>query len=166
MAVSVCHRLAMTLRLFSTLCLLFPALLFGCGNGNGTVSYTPNPNWPAAVNDLGRVIAQKQRDVVKPGGDVWNPGFSSNDLTRFTNSNRLQDIVTEVKNSPEFAAGVAALKGVPVSMQEEVLLSYSKPVDLTWSQTGQIGNGTTDAGQSAERMIAAALTEAVKAALQ
>ncbi len=141
------------------------ALILIVGCGNDSVAYTPDPTLPVAVNNLGRLIAQKQRDVVKPGGDVYNPRFSAADQSQFDSSNRLQQIVSDVTRSSTFTSGVAALKTLSTTKQQQVLTNFAQPEDPTWAQTGQIGDGTTDAGQMVEIEIATALTNAVKTAL-
>ena len=50
-------------------------------------------------------------------------------------------------------------------MDPSRVTAYSTPIDPTWAETGQIENGTTDAGEAVEQEIASALTNAVKAAL-
>ncbi len=139
--------------------------VIGCASGNGAVNYVPNPNWPAAVNSLGRLIAQDQRNVVRPGGDIYNPGFSAADQAAFDSSGRLSAIVSGFVSSSTFSSGVDAMKALPTATQTQILASFDQPVDQTWSQTGQVGNGTTDAGQAVELEIATALSGQVKAAL-
>ena len=148
-----------------------PFLVAGCGSGGGLPSvssppYQSIPGVPAAVNNLGYMIGQEQRSAVTPGGNQWDPGFSADDQTRFDNSNRLQQVVTAVTTSSAFAAGVASLKTLPTSVQEQVLASFATPLYPTWATNGSIdSNGTTDAGFAVEGEIATALSNAVKAAL-
>lgn len=127
--------------------------------------YTPIPGVPQAVNDLGRMIGQQQRCEVTPGGDVWNPGYSDVDRAAFLNSNRLAEIVSNVTASQEFKDGVESIRTLPVDTQERVFTSYATPIDPTWAMTGQIGNGTTEAGYAVELIITTALVDAVRDAL-
>ena len=62
-------------------------VIAGCGGSGGSdgqpsFPYTPIAGMPNAVNDLGRLIGQQQRNVVTPGGDQFNPGFSAVDQQR------------------------------------------------------------------------------------
>ena len=136
----------------------------GCPVG-ASFTYVPIPNVPTAVNNLGCLIGQEQRDVVTPGGNQYNPGFSAVDQSLFDNSNELTSIVSQVTSSQTFALGVAAIRTLPPATQQAVFTSYSTPIDPTWAMTGQIGDGTTTAGEAVEQEIATALTNAVEAAL-
>ncbi|HLB32112.1 MAG TPA: hypothetical protein VJL27_01010 [Patescibacteria group bacterium] len=141
-------------------------LLSGCALfGQFPFTYDPIPGVPQAVNDLGQLIGQQQHNVVTPGGDVWNPGYSDVDRAAFENSNGLGEIVSYVTASREFRDGVDSIRTLPAETQELVFDSYSTPIDPTWAMTGQIGNGTTEAGYDVEQQIATALTNAVRDAL-
>ncbi len=146
--------------------------LAGCGGGKGggdnlpSFTYTPINNVPQAVNDLGRRICQEQRNIVTPGGDVWAPGFSSADESAFNSSGKLATIVSNVKASQVFTAGVISIRTLSNSDQTRVFTSFSTPLYPTWGMNGHIGSdGTTNAGYAVERQIATALCDAVKAAL-
>jgi hypothetical protein len=128
-------------------------------------TYVPIANVPTAVNNLGCLIGQEQRYVVTPGGNQYNPGFSAVDQSNFDNSNKLTSIVSQVTASQTFTLGVAAIRTLPPTTQQAVFTSYSAPIDPTWAMTGQIGDGTTTAGEAVEQEIATALTNAVEAAL-
>ena len=150
-------------------------LFAGCGGSGGSsnsdngpsFTYTPIVGVPQAVNDLGQLIDQKQRNVVTPGGSEWAPGYSSYDQSVFeSSSSNLTNIVSAVKADPKFAAGVAAIRNLPVETQTIVFAAYSRPLYPTWAMNGVISDaGTTDAGYTVEGEIATALTNAVKSAL-
>jgi beta-glucanase (GH16 family) len=144
-----------------------PGGAVGCGvGGEPTFNYSPISGVPQAVNDLGCLIDQEQRDVVTPGGSESNPGFSAADQQNFDNSNRLAQIVDSVTSSVIFANGVAALKALPADTQNSILSSYQTPLYPTWAMLSVISAaGTTDAGYAVEQKIATALTNAVRAAL-
>ena len=138
----------------------------GCGvAGQPTFTYTPISGVPQAVNDLGCLIDQEQRDVVTPGGDEANPGFSAADQQAF-GSARLSQIVETVTSSLIFAAGVTALEALPANEQSSVLASYGQPLFPTWAMNGVVSSaGTTAAGYAVEQEIATALANAVRNAL-
>jgi hypothetical protein len=145
------------------LIVIVAAILNGCGP---TVTHTPISGVPKAVNELGKRICQEQRNVVTPGGNEWSPGFSSDDQSVFESSGRLETIVSKVKASSTFTAGVASIRKLSASDQSRVLAAYAKPLYPTWAMNGHIGSdGTTDAGYDVEGQIATALTDAVKAEL-
>ncbi len=139
----------------------------GCGvAGQPTFTYSPIAGVPQAVNDLGCLIDQEQRDVVTPGGDEANPGFSDADQQAFDGSGRLSQIVEAVTGSLIFAAGVAALGPLPTNEQSSVLASYAQPLFPTWAMNGVVSSaGTTAAGYAVEQTIATALANAVRNAL-
>ncbi|MGD0839257.1 MAG: family 16 glycosylhydrolase [Polyangia bacterium] len=139
----------------------------GCGvAGQPTFTYSPISGVPQAVNDLGCLIDQEQRDVVTPGGDEANPGFSAADQQAFDSSAQLSQIVEAVTSSPIFAAGVTALEALPTNEQSSVLASYAQPLFPTWAMNGVVSSaGTTTAGYAVEQAIATALANAVRNAL-
>ena len=129
-------------------------------------TYTPIPGVPQAVNDLGQLICQKQRDEVTPGGNEAAPGYSAYDQTVFENSGQLTQIVNTVKADARFAAAVASIRALPTATQNTVFAAYATPLYPTWGMNGHIGDdGTTNAGYAVEGEIATALTNAVKTAL-
>jgi hypothetical protein len=157
--------------MFRKLPIVTVALMFlaGCGGGSGggqaPFTYNPIPGVPAEVNDPGRLIGQQQRNIVTPGGDQANPGFSTLDQEAFDGSNRLEQIVSNVTSSQTFQKGVTSIRTLSATTQAVVFTAYSTPIDPTWAETGIIGDGTTDAGEAVEQEIATALTNAVEAAL-
>jgi hypothetical protein len=159
-------RLASIALASSLLC-----IIAGCGGSDGSAGqpsfpYTQIAGVPNAVNDLGRLIGQQQRNVVTPGGDQFNPGFSAVDQQRFDGSNQLSQIVSSVTATQTFAAGVASIRTLPAATQQIVFTAYSKPIYATWAMNGHIGDdGTTDAGYAVEQEIATALTNAVESAV-
>ena len=157
--------LLLTVLLLSVLFVLLSGCGGGGGNGQPSFNYVPIPGVPPAVNNLGKLIGQQERNVVTPGGNQWDPGYSSADQAAFDSSNRLAQIVGNVSGTQTFAAGVVAIRALPASTQQQVFTSFSTPIDPTWAMTGTIGNGTTDAGEAVESEIATALMNAVKSAL-
>jgi hypothetical protein len=111
------------------------------------------------------MIGQQQRNEVTPGGNEASPGYSYDDQVRFERSGKLTKIVKTVKASKVFSAGVTAIRKLPAETQTKVFEKFAKPIDPTWAMTGQVGNGTTDAGYDVETKIAEALTSAVKKSL-
>lgn len=128
--------------------------------------YSPIPGVPDAVNDLGRMIGQAQRNVVTPGGTEFNPGFSSADQAQFEASDELANLVSAVENSTVFRNGVASIRTLSAETQQVVFDHYGTPIYPTWRMNGHIGpDGTTDAGYAVQLQIANAMVDAVKAAL-
>jgi exo-beta-1,3-glucanase (GH17 family) len=129
-------------------------------------TYTPIPGVPQAVNDLGQLICQKQRDEVTPGGTVYYPNYSDYDQLIFETTGQLALIVNAVKADPRFALGVASIRTLGAGTQATVYAAFAKPLYPTWAMNGYIGDdGTTNAGYAVEGQIATGLTNAVKAAL-
>lgn len=160
----VCTR--MCLALLALFSLAF--LMAGCGGGHSDedILYVAIEGVPQEVNDLGLLIAQKQRSVVSPGGNEWDPGYSDVDREKFEDSDRLAKIVREVKDDGKFERAVAAIRLLPSADRQRVLVAYGRPLYPTWAMNGHIGNdGTTNAGYAVEREIAGALMTAVSLAL-
>ena len=147
----------------------FNATATATGGGGSTdipFTYVPIAGVPQAINDLGKLIAQQQRNEVTPGGSEMAPGYSSYDQSLFDGSDKLAKIVAKVKASQTFKNGVASLKTLPSDTQNLVFAAYAKPLYPTWGMNGHIGSdGTTDAGYAVEGEIATAMTNAVKNAL-
>jgi hypothetical protein len=89
------------------------------------------------------------------------------DTTRdaFHAKHRLEKYLATLKAKPAFRQGVASLKELPGTRQQEIFAKWSNPIDPTWAETGAVGNGTTDAGQDVEQEIADACISAVKKAM-
>ncbi len=126
-------------------------------------NYTPIPGVTDEINALGRKIAQYQRDEVWTGGNEYSGAYTWNDYDKFQARGGAAEIADRAQETATFIIdGVTALGQLPVGQQNEILESWRTPIDPTWAQTGRIGNGTTEAGQLAEREIAEALTDLVQ----
>jgi len=133
---------------------------------NKPFTYTPIAGVPQAVNDLGKMICQEQRNVVTAGGTESAPNFSTADQVAFDSSGKLKEIVDRVKASMTFTAGVSSIGALSTGTQSMVLQRYTAPLYLSWGLLGHVGSdGTTDAGFIVEGRIANELTNAVKTAL-
>jgi len=132
-----------------------------------SIPYKPIQGVPQTVNDLGKMFAQEQCDVVTPGGSEYSPGFSDDDRTKFQKSGDLEKVIARVKDSATFKTGVAIIRKMSADQRAAVFTAYERPLYLTWGMNGRIDdNGTTNAGYDVELEIAKALTNAVKKALQ
>lgn len=152
------------IRLISSLFAMLAALLLvaGCKDlGN----YQPISGVSDEINALGKKIAQAQRGEVWTGGNEASGCYMDSHASSFHAENKLKDIVLDFVNDSAFTAGIGALKKLTPQKREEILTVWAKPIDKTWRESGQIGNGTTDAGQAVESQIAAALVDAIRAKL-
>ncbi len=145
----------MRIRIFS----LFMILYF---TSCKSVNYEQIPGVDKNINAIGKAIAKYQRSEVWTGGNEYTGCYTSEHRRKFIQKRAIQIMVEKAKMDPTFKKGVIALKKKSLKKQDTILELWNKPIDPTWSETGRIGKGTTDAGQQTEIEIAEALTELVK----
>ena len=144
---------------YSKYLLIFSFLLVGCKQlGN----YKPIPGVDDKINALCKEIASIQRDEVWTGGNENTGCYMWTDYESFQKRGGAEKIVFKAKENKIFKDGVFVLKKLYVEKLIELIDSWNKPIDPTWSETGEIGNGTTDAGRKAETEIALALTNLLR----
>ena len=114
------------------------------------------------INAIGKMIAKFQRSEVWTGGNLYDGCYTWEHKRKFDQKNGIQIMIEKAKVDPTFKKGVIALKKLPLNKQNTILEIWNRPIDPTWSETGKIGKGTTDAGQQTEIEIAKALTELIK----
>jgi hypothetical protein len=139
--------------------------------------YIAIKNVPKAVNDLGKMIGQQQRNEVTPavlnlgyhdqfrGITPTFPGYSHVDQTKFERSGKLTKIIKTVKVSKVFLDGVAAIRKLPAETQDKILEKYARPIDPPWTTTLRTNKDAIDVGYKMETRIAKTLTNIVKESL-
>lgn len=126
--------------------------------------YTPIPDVPQGINDLGKAIATEQVAVVTPGGTEFSPNFSDKDKEKFSKSDKMNKILERVTASKTFGEEIALIQSLPSKTRSIVWEKYLTVVYPTWAMNGHMGNdGTTAAGYAVETEIATTLTNAIKA---
>jgi len=123
---------------------------------------TPTSDVYGKINALGQRIKQYQRSEVWTGGNEYSGCYTWEDLDRFHARGGAQKMAETARGERIFKEGVIALKQLPTDKRDNFLAKWNTPIDPTWAQTGRIGDGTTDAGQTTEREIAQALTDLIK----
>lgn len=113
------------------------------------------------LNDF---IREKQLQYVSRSYGTWGyQCFTWVDLDYFKQD--LADIKTEIRGDARLTSIAARIKARSWSDQQTLYASASKIYTPTWAQMGYIdsqGNGQTDAGQAAERMIGEAIVSMIK----
>jgi hypothetical protein len=93
--------------------------------------------------------------------------FTDDDLATFHKNKTVEKIVKDLSGSTRMNAILSELKSIPVVQREEVLDKASSTFKPTWAQLGKIDRaGQTEAGQTAEREIAEAITSLARVGLQ
>jgi hypothetical protein len=132
------------------------AWLVGVGLGVVACGQTP-PREHALI----ALIKQQQRIHVGESSGEWHyQCFTWESLARFKSDDVPGGIIKTLKKDPAFAQiarGVAKMSGQDRNRLLRQARATYKP---TWRQLGRIsGEGQTDAGQAAERLIAAAIAD-------
>jgi len=110
------------------------------------------------------IIQEQQRKNVKESwGELAHQCFTDDDLARFVQNRRIEQITESLKRNPEFLDVVLAIRQMEPSERKKLLISADKPLRPTWAELGRISReGQTEAGQKAEKMIATAIVKLVK----
>lgn len=108
----------------------------------------------------------KQQQAIHVG-ESWGPWigqcFTWEDLKRFKEADVLGQIVAELRDDAKFAEIVSEVRQMAPSARSELLRQAGNTCKPTWRQLGRTSPaGQTDAGQQAERLIAAAVTGLVR----
>ena len=110
----------------------------------------------------------QQRIVRTSTGELANECFTDLDFASFKAASTPEQIVTRLKQAPDFAVVVTALRTLPSERLAETLRKVRQSARPTWRVMGFIdrqGRGQTEAGHQAELMIAAAVVDAFAAGL-
>lgn len=114
-----------------------------------------------ALIDLIRSV-QKQ-NVRESWGEKASECFTDLDLVKFHDADIPKRVVQELRTDMNFIAIVQSLKSLNTQQRQELLDRAASTYKPTWAQIGKIDRrGQTDAGQQAEKEIAAAITALVK----
>jgi hypothetical protein len=114
------------------------------------------------------IVREERKNVKKSTGTYASNCFTDDDLARFRESGRAQKIVEGLKSDAQFKTVVAAVAELSESARAEVLAKARKTAQPTYAMTGYVdpsGNSQTDAGRTAQLEIAAAICDAVQAAI-
>ena len=102
--------------------------------------------------------AQKQ-NVRESWGEKAYESFTDQDLDKFHDADIPKKIVQELRRDKKFIAVLQSLKSLNRQQREELLDRAASTYKPTWAQIAKIDRrGQTDAGQQAEKEIAAAIT--------
>jgi hypothetical protein len=129
--------------------------------------------WPDRTNKspeqmLADVIRWQQHvEVRKSTGEWAYECFTDVDFDAFVRAKRPEKVVEWLKTAPDFRTMVTALRSLPAEKREKVFAEARLIAHPTWRQLGFIdrsGNGQTEAGHQAERLMATAMVGAFEAA--
>ena len=91
--------------------------------------------------------------------------ITSENLESFKKQKRPEQIVTDLMNDNSFIDLIISIKKMTPTKRQDLLNKCSVIAKPTWDEMGRIspnGDGQTDAGQEAERLIAKAIVDKVK----
>jgi hypothetical protein len=163
--------------------IMFLPLLFTLGNhsnnssnielnNSGQQPASDGPSPPISNNraptvkpdQLIDIIKEQQRIHVKESfGVEAYQSYTYKDLEKFAQSRTPEIIAQKLKNDSEFIDIVLAIKQMPSAERQKLLELGVNTFKKTWAQTGKIDPaGQTEAGQTAEKMIAESIVNLVK----
>ena len=89
--------------------------------------------------ELISVIQDQQRKNVKEiWGELAHQCFTDDDLARFVQNKRTEQITESLKRAPEFLDVVLAIRQMELSERKKLLVSADKPLRPTWAELGRI----------------------------
>jgi|GEM_PF-3549005 hypothetical protein len=146
---------------------------FGSQNGNnqnannggiatGNANSVNVPNLP--LDKIIDIIKEQQTIFVKESyGENANQCFTDIDLQKFMAKEVPNTIRNNLQKSNEYLAIVIALKNMDPVKRQQLLSNAQNTFKPTWGEMGRISReGQTDAGQSAEKLIAASIVDLTK----
>lgn len=149
------------------LCLVFTMGIasIGCGSLAEQSTARSDQDSSSTVGVKGRDLisyigAQQKEHVRESTGIYAYQCFTEVDLRRFRGDSVHLKVAREAKRSPRFRAIVAHLGTLPDAERKALLVEGRGVGHPTWAQLGRIttdGSGQTEAGQTAEGLIAEAL---------
>jgi len=121
------------------------------------------PSKPALSSEAASIIdiikAKQKLYVRESWGERASECFTNDDLERFHNSQTVKKIVDNLRKDKTFLSAIQALKALSPKQRDELLEKAASTYKPTWAQLGKIDrSGQTDAGQQAEKEIAAAVS--------
>jgi hypothetical protein len=114
---------------------------------------------PKPPDSLIAIVADLQRSYVRESfGELAGQNFSDQDLSRFQND-RIPIVITDsLRHDARFLSTVLGLQGADAAVQQRILREANRPLHRSWTEIGRISReGQTEAGNRAERLIAAAV---------
>lgn len=119
---------------------------------------------PRKQHPLIELIQQQQAVCVGESYGQWaHECFTWRNLETFNREDVPGKIVKKLKEDAEFADLVAQIQEMTPSARSELLRQAAGTYKPTWAQLGRISPaGQTDAGQQAERRVAAAIVGLVR----
>jgi len=153
-----------------TLLFLLPALTISPLEHNiGKSATHPDQQKTATTNEVGPellvgIIKQQQRaNVRKSYGKLAGQCFTDADLERFVHLQRPLKIANALRRRPQFRKLVLAIKNLPQRGRDELFDRCSTISRPTWAELGRVSSaGQTEAGQSAEILIAQAIVNVMR----
>jgi hypothetical protein len=126
----------------------------------------------SSVTELGDARPEKLADIIREqqkahiktstGETAWQ-AFTDDDLKKFIDDRVAEQVAEDLKHDDLFISVVVTVKQMPPAQRQALLRSCDKLFHPTWAQLGRIGpEGTTEAGQRAEILIANAVVSMVK----
>jgi len=127
------------------------------------------PDAPASKADPEKLIAVIKREQEAEVGTSYDQydNFSDDDLAEFKRRRKAEAVAARLEKDGEFLDLVAAIRRLDMTARQKLLDRAAGTYKATWRQMKKISpEGQTEAGQAAEKMIAAAVVGKVKELLQ
>ena len=106
------------------------------------------------------VKEQQAQYVFDSYGELRGQNFSEEALAEFMQRDVPAQIVAQLENDNNFIAVIEAMKDLHPSERQDLLTRCASTYEQTWAQLGEISRrGQTEAGQTAERLIAEAIAD-------
>ncbi len=113
------------------------------------------------ADDLIDVIRKEQSSNVRESSGEWaDQCFTEADLARFWAQRIPTQIVASLSTDQDFGRIADAIRAMPTDQRRQLLGKAARTYHPTWAQLGRKdSSGQTEAGQTAERAIAARITD-------
>jgi hypothetical protein len=113
---------------------------------------------------LDNIIRREQKKSVKESwGEAAYQSFTEQDLNSFEERHVPAQIAAELRQDDEFLDVVNAIRALPPTDRQKLLIACRTPLHPTWAELGEISRkGQTVSGQTAEILIADAIVDLVQ----
>jgi hypothetical protein len=131
--------------------------------GTPTPTQTPTRLLPKPHILIEIIVKKQQENVRESYGEAAGQNFSDQDLREFIRKEVPAQISRELKTDSEFLEVVLVIKHMDPIERQKLLNEGLNKYKRTWAQMGRIDReGQTEAGQTAEKMIAKTIVDLVK----
>lgn len=144
----------------------FVALLLSslCLHAQSQIITPSRPVASSGAEALIDIIKSAQRRHVRDSwGERASECFTDRDLDKFHDSKIPTKVADDLRTDKRFQSTIQAIRSLPPQQRDELLDRAASSYKPTWAQLGRIDRaGQTEAGQQAEKEIAAGIVAFVK----